>query len=632
VAPCRRRYRSAVTNTARHPIDADAGAPTGKTASADGAVEGNVTLSRLFEWFATFARQAPSRLRVWSSTAGAFDTAVCLIYVCFASWLFSGLWPHPSTRAIADNVADQSLIEWFLAHGVLVWKGDFALVTHRLNAPDGVNLMSNASHILHGVLMAPVTVLFGASVSFAILTVVNLAATAAGWYLLLSRTLGLHRWAAFAGGLFAGFAPGMISQSNSHLHMTAQWLVPPIIFCVVRLTRATNFRGVVTFGAGLGLLVAAQLFLGEEVLYLTALVLTLFTIVYVVCRPRWSLSVAPRVLGGIGIGAALALAIVAYPLSIQFTGPQHIPNAPFAARFFYSDMASFVVFSPLSIAGSPEAATLATSSAEYNTYLGLPLIVVFLACVVWRRRQPLVVAAAVTGVVMAYLSMGPHLILEGKEIGFPSLYGLIADIPVIDGALPTRYALALIPLIAIVITVALDAAAKTKGVARLVVPIAVVAALIPLMPLRLATTDRQPIPTFITEGGWRQCTPEGGVLVPVPLPTPQQPDLMRWPAAANAAFAIPEGFFIAPYGPEGRSSIGIYPRPTSQLLASVAKSGAIPPIDDTTRAQIQRDIQYWKADCFALAQVPNQDALRTTLEQLLGPGTPIDDTWTWKVS
>ena len=75
------------------------------------------------------------------------DTAVCLVYLCFAAWLFHGLWPVPSTRAIAENVNDQALIEWFLSHGVLFWTGDFSLVTDRLNAPDGVNLMSNASHI-----------------------------------------------------------------------------------------------------------------------------------------------------------------------------------------------------------------------------------------------------------------------------------------------------------------------------------------------------------------------------------------------------------------------------------------------------------------------------------------------------
>ena len=66
---------------------------------------------------------------------------------------------------------------------------------------------------------------------------------------------------------------------------------------------------------------------------------------------------------------------------MQFAGPQHTPNAPFGADFFYADVASFAVFSPLSVAGSPEAGRLATSASEYNTYLGLPLLVVVLACV-----------------------------------------------------------------------------------------------------------------------------------------------------------------------------------------------------------------------------------------------------------
>ena len=36
-------------------------------------------------------------------------------------------------------------------------------------------------------------------------------------------------------GLLAGFAPGMLSQSNGHPHITAQWLVPFIVLQVVRL-------------------------------------------------------------------------------------------------------------------------------------------------------------------------------------------------------------------------------------------------------------------------------------------------------------------------------------------------------------------------------------------------------------
>jgi hypothetical protein len=560
------------------------------------------------------------------------DGLVGLLYTAVAFWLTAGLWPDPTTRAIADNVNDQALIEWFLAHGTLVWTGDFSFVTDRLNAPLGVNLMNNASHITHGVLMAPVTLLFGAPVSFALLLAGNLAATALGWYLLFARTLGLRRGAALVGGLVTGFAPGMMAQSNSHLHMTAQWLVPPIVWCLIRLTRVETTRQTVLTAVGLAALVVAQAFLGEEVLFLAALTVLIFGIAYALRRRDWARRVGPRFLAGGLLVAGLAGAVLAYPLWIQFAGPLHTPNGPFDVSYYYADVASYGLFSPLSVAGTESAGELATSPSEYNTYLGLPLVGVTLACLVWLRRRPATTAIAVTALVMTLLSFGPHVTFAGERTGLPSLYGLIDGLPVIDGALPTRYALALIPLLALLLTQALDAAWRAGGFARAGITVAVAGALLPIAPLPLETTNRAPVPEFIASGAWRQCVPPGGVLVPVPLPTPRQPDAMRWAAAADVAFALPEGFFIGPYGPGGRSSVGTWPRPTSQFLAEVAKTGEPRPVTAEHREQARADLGYWRADCVALAPGPAEEALHETLTALLGPGTRVADTWTWRVT
>jgi hypothetical protein len=640
-------YRSAVTNTTRRQnpaAAAPASTPSASRPSHRAEPEeqprtwtitldadegpGNGDEASQPRWWSRFAR--------WWNTASAYDVVACLAYLTFAGWLTGGLWPHPSTRVIGVNPQDQSLIEWFLARGVVVWKGDFSLISYRLNSPDGINLMSNASHLLHGVIMAPVTVLFGASVSFALLVALNLAGTAAGWYLLLARGLRLRRGAALIGGVVAGFAPGMISQSNSHLHMTAQWLVPPIIWFIIRMARSTSGRTVITSGIWLGLLVAAQLLLGEEVLFLTALTAAVYFALYALAKREWARRVAPRVFAGVAIAGVVAAPLAAYPLWMQFLGPMHTPNAPFAPASFYTDLGSFTPFSPLSWAGSTDAGKLATSATEYNAYLGIPLLLVVAACVVftlvwWRRNTAVVVACLVTGLLTAYLSLGPNITLNGVRTGWFSLYNQISRIPVITAALPTRYALALIPLIGVLLAYTLDATARIGGLVSGAAVVLVVAALAPAAPVQLATTSRPPVPEFITSGAWRQCAPEGGVIIPVPLPTPQQPDAMRWPAAANVAFGIPEGFFIAPYGEKGRSSIGIFPRPTSQLLANVAKTGDVPLITADTRAQARVDLTYWKASCVALAHVPNETALRSTLELLFGPGTSIRDTWTWKV-
>jgi hypothetical protein len=622
-----------VSSQARHPVaDEAARDPAERRNGARATRRDRGERSRGAATGAPDARRRPRRSARWFGTRTAFDAAACAVYLAFAAWVFHGLWADPATRAIADNRDDQALIEWFLAHGVLLWTGDFSLVTDRLNAPEGVNLMSNASHILHGALVAPVTVLFGAPVSFAVLAAVNLGATAAGWYLLLARGLRLHRGAAAVAGAFAGFAPGMIGQSNSHLHMTAQWLVPPIVWCVIRLTRTPTMRSAVSTGVGLAALVCAQVFLGEEVLYLAVLTLGLFGAVYAARHREWARRVAPRFLSGIAVAVGISVVLLAYPLWIQFQGPQHTPNAPFRAEHYYADIAGYAVFSPLSIAGSEEAGRLATSPSEYNTFLGLPLIAVVVGCLIWLRRAPIAVPAAITAVVMTLLSFGPHITVDGERTGWPSLYGIINGAPVISGALPTRYALALIPLIAVVLAYALDAAARAGGFVRIAVPVAAAAALIPTIPLPMATTDRQPVPEFIATGAWRQCAPEGGVIVPVPVPNPRQPDLMRWPAAANARFGIPEGFFIGPYGAGGRSSLGTYPKPTSRLLSEVGDTGVVPAVTDEMRAQAQKDLAFWRADCVALSQVANEPALKAVLEGLLGPGTAIEDAWTWKVA
>jgi hypothetical protein len=604
-----------------------------------------VVTTRAARWRVTGPRRLAGRVPPNART----DVGVILVYLALAAWVGHGLWPDPATRALAHNVGDQTLIEWFLAHGVLFWTGEFDLHTVRLNSPDGVNLMSNASHILHGILMAPVTVLFGASVSFALLVPLNLAATATGWYLLFARGLRYDRLAAMVGGLVTGFAPGMISQSNSHLHISAQWLVPPIVWCVIRLARARRARSALAASLGLAALVCAQTFLGEEVLYLTALTLLLFTLAYAAVRPAWARRVALSFLSGLVLAASVSALALLYPLWMQFAGPQHTPNAPFLPQYFSADVFSYLTYSPLSIGGSPGAGRLAPGPAELNAFLSAPLIALLVALVVWRRRTPSVVAAAVAMVVLAYLSLGVTVTVGGAPTGFPSLYRLIADVPVIDAALPTRYALALIPLVAVVLVDALAAARagamgalreamRHGGPARLdrwaptAVPLAVAAALLPLFPLPLAATDREPVPAFITTGAWRECVPPGGVLVPVPLPTPYDPDTMRWAAAANAAFGLPEGFFLGPYGPNGRTSVGTWKRPTSALLADVAATGQVPVVTDEMRAQARADLEFWRADCVALAHVPHGAALRSTLEQLLGPGTPVVDTWVWPVT
>lgn len=584
------------------------------------------------------ARPAPprGRWRRFLRRPTAMDVGVVLLFLVAAGWVAQGLWPHPELHTLAHNPEDQTLVEWFLAADTRVLLFEHGLVSDRLNAPDGVNMLVNATSLTLGLLLAPVTLSLGAPVSFAVITVGNLAATAAAWYLLFARTLALRRGAAFAGGALCGFAPAMISHSNSHWHMTAQWLVPVIVWSVIRLVRAAGAgdrRRAVTSGLWLGGLVVVQLFLGEEVLYLTALTLLLVTLTYAAVRPDRARAVAPGFLTGTAVAATVAAVLLAYPLWVQFAGPGSVPNGPFPPHYYSADLASWVMFSPLSIAGSAPAGELSTSAAEYNTYLGWPLLLVTAACVGWLRREAMVVAVAVVAGVLGVLSLGPELVVSQERTGVAMPYRLLLDVPVIDGALPQRYAMPVVPLVAFLLALGLDRVrGRLPGAARFAAPVAAGMALLPLAPAPLPVTERDPVPTFISNGHWRDCTDPGGVLVPVPLPTPGDPEPMRWATAANAQISVPEGFFIGPYGPDGNASMGVAKRPTSQLLAEVADTGKVPVVTDEHRARAGRDLAYWRAQCVVLGPGQEHEApLRTVLEDLLGPAERVADAWVWRV-
>jgi hypothetical protein len=562
-----------------------------------------------------------------------WDLLACTCFVLFAFWLTSGLWPDPDTKFLTHNPGDQILHEWFLAYETGLWSGDFNLVTDRMNAPEGVNLLTNTPILALGLLLAPITATLGGPTAFAVVIALNLAATAIAWYLLFTRGLGASRPAAAVGAAFAGFAPGMISQSNSHPGLTAHFLIPPMLWSVTMLAQAARRRPVPIkklVGAGVlfGLLSAAQIFLGEEVMFLTALTLTVLTLAYVTMTGPSGREILAFG-AGLGIAVGVAACLLAYPLWLQFAGPQSLAGGLYSPQFFSADLASFTAFSPLSIAGSESSAALSVNAAEYNTFLGWPLVLLTLGLAIWLRRDPLSHACIFAMGLMYAFSLGPEIVINRDRTAVIGPFQLLSFLPWIDLALPMRFALAGIPLTATLLVLGLE---KSSALRKPIVPVAVALALLPLIPNRLPTSERPAVPGFYADGSWRQCASRGGeVIVPVPLPSPYYPEPIRYATEAFAQFAIPQGYFIGPYGANGAGALGAPARRTSALLDAVAQTGTVPAIDDTIRAEARKDVSFWKANCLVLTAHPRFDQLRDTLNLLYGPGTRVADAIVWRV-
>jgi hypothetical protein len=561
------------------------------------------------------------------------DFLVAAASIALACWVTSGFLVDPNGRASLVNSGDQALFEWLLSYGAYaVTHGVDPLFTHLLNVPEGVNLSVNTSITVYSVLFSPLTMWLGAPVTFLIILTFNLAATAFAWYWLFNRFLGASPVAAVIGGLFCGFAPAMISHANAHLNWTAQWLVPLIIAQVIRLYRGGRW---LPHGLILGVLVAACFSIAAEALFFAALALGVFSIFWVLAkRPPIG-----NVLKGLGVGAAVAALFLAYPLWLHFAGPQRYHGTGFDPRVHNEDLAAYGVWPERSVAGWLNLNThLAPNPTEENSFFGLPLLILVIVgfVMLWKRTE--VKGLALTAGVFALLSLGPELRLFGNRTGIWMPEALLSKVPIFNAALPSRLALVVAPIFGLMLAWLFDSVSRK----RLWVP-AFAVALIPLLPLPILTRDREPVPDFITSGTWQSYVTENGVIAPIPLPYDLVPDGQRWQAYAFAhqghIFRIPSGFFLGPGGPDGTGRIGPIPRPTAELLETVAKTGVVPTITDAHRAQAREDLAYWNAEIVLLADTvsgahwdPHQPALLKATTDLLGPPQRVNDMWLWQVT
>ena len=263
------------------------------------------------------------------------------LYLLGAVALSWRLWLGPASRAQVGDPEDVDLFAWFtrysataVAHGHLP-----ALVTTALNWPRGINVMWNTSFLLPGVLLSPVTLLFGPQVSLTIALTLGFAGSAATLFWVLRRW-GARTWAAALGGALYGFSPALVDSAIGHYHLQFAVLPPLIIDAALRIV--TGRGSAVRHGLWLGLLVAAQVFTGEELLTLTAVAGLLLVVVLAASRPR---AVLHRLSGtsiGLATAAVVALAISGYALWVQFHGPLTEHGSPWITGNFTSSAADLV--------------------------------------------------------------------------------------------------------------------------------------------------------------------------------------------------------------------------------------------------------------------------------------------------
>lgn len=578
------------------------------------------------------------RLRRWRFAPTRHDLFALAAYALGAVYVTCRLWVDVRHRIQSDNVQDQIFFEWVLARGArAVTHLENPFFTTSLNSPSGVNMMANTSVLAIAVPLTPITLIFGSQISYAVMLTLGLAGTATAWYLLLSRHVVSSRLAAAVGAGFCGFGPAMVSHANGHPNIVAQFLVPLIVWRVIRLR---EIGGVVRNGIVLGLLITYQFFVNEEILLFTALATGAFVGFYALQRRGEVQPLLRRYLAGLGTAGAIVGLLCAYPLWVQFLGPQHYSGV--GHWFDHStDLSSYVAFPRRSLAMQGDVSPSSFHPAEENAMLGWPLVVLVVALMVWLRSNILARCVAAVGALFALLSLGPAVTVGGTQTDIPGPWAMFSELPVVETVVATRLGLVVVPSVGIILALGLDKALhldehSKPGVAlrQLATLMAYAVALVPILPQPLLAQHRDTAPPFITDGGWRSYVAHGEALVPVPLPTYPEPTGMSWSAQAQVAFPIPGGYFLGPKDGTTGDIGDLAPptRRTAALLADVERAALAATVTDSDRQQARSDLEHWNAGVVVLdVRKASADPLRQTLDDLLGPGTQTAGVWFWDV-
>jgi len=587
------------------------------------------------------ARRARARLL----SAQAITLYCYLLGACYVTVL---LWAHPTGLRQNGDTEDVNQATWFVRYTATAIQHLRlpALTTTAMNAPHGVNLMWNTSLLLPGVVVSPVTILFGPQAALTALLAIGLAGSAASMCYVLRRWQASPLAAALGGALY-GFSPALIDSGIGHYALVLAMLPPLMIDRVLRLV--TGKGRPVRNGLWLGLLAAAQLFISEEALVDCAIATVLLLVVLALCRPREVLPRLRPVAAGLAAAAAVGAPLTARALWVQFHGVSARGAAATTIINYHGQLTNLGTL-PYAFINPSEGVLLHTHTTgviannypqplpEYLAYLGVPLIIVLLFAVVYFWRHLPIRVAGLTCLLLEWLGMGarplqPHLTLPP----FLLPWELVQHLPVIDGLVPDRLAILADAGAAAVLAFSLDLVrsgryapfANWRHGAKIATGIAAVA-LLPLVPAPYATAPVTPLPA-----GWTatftalHLAPDSRVLL-APYPYSGTSEVMRWQAVSRDPATMIGGDFIAPNEPgrlgrAGRSGM----TPTSYYIDYLYWHEYTMP--EPSAAQIHADVATWRPAAVVAVAEPGSPLGKFLISLFGRPTTRIDSVLGWRL-
>ncbi len=516
-----------------------------------------------------------------------------------------------------------------------------------VNVPGGANLLSNTSGTLVGVVLAPVTWVFGP------VTATNVALTLAP---------ALSAWACFAavrplvtwkaGAIPAGFVYGYSAAMVTALaygHVSVTFLVvPPLLFTTLHEIVIRQEHSVRRDGLVLAALLVAQFLISPEVLVMCLLFGTVGLLAVMAVGWRQVRTRAGHALPSLGLAAGVTVALLAYPAWYGVAGPQSVSGLLFPL--------APVLGVPLSGVLAPgQYAAIGGELVRFGGYLGRTgppadyvgggVVAAALAATVVGRRRPLTWLLLLLAAVTLLLALGAYLEGAPGWLGHPWLpWQALWRLPVLKEILPDQFAPFLALFLAFLLAVGLDALyvahrGPASWVARHVRPVTAaatalvaVAAVVPVfvtfdvpltvVPLRIPAYVRDVAPTL----------PADTVLLTVPFAFSGSAQPMLWQAVDGFHFRLAGAALKTPDASGGPVGPGA-PGSARRILSDLTVLGGPEPTGTPAQvAAVRRAIGQWRVGEVVVIDGPGRDPVYASgfLTMVLGTAPAyVHGAWVW---